>query len=881
MSSKRYKLKNNRVKRMLLMVDDTIQSTDEDCVENCNNLPEITAGTSTSSAEQPKLKGLLCVPIDSQDSNEIETSSNQALSRYYGLRDLPKQKYIDTDQDSLHEDFSPDCSEYVPSPERPESKSPFSNISSLSADSQCINRMITNSNFTSTPSTISNISVYLTNVNFVASPSIIYEATSVLSPLKKSNTVTINQSNIESKTLEDSQEDTTIDETLKPEETLQKDNITLTENINCSQDQEVNSNNEDKIEVQENSANNTEETDHNSNESNQQNQQELVTSEEEKKLTRKRKQNTSEWRRNKNKVLKNSGQAYEGCNTKKKFPGKTIGSLCVCKKGCGQKFSESERQAIFDKFYGLADREHQWLYISRHVETKSIKRMTLDRKNNRTQTLTYFLISNNERIPVCKTFFLNTLQIGEQVVYTAVEKVTRADEGLKDKRGMHDNRPYKMNTATEATIKAHIDLFPKVESHYTRKDSKREYLSENLNITKMYRFYTEWFIQQGYTDIVMGTKRQYETVFNCQYNYSFFKPKKDQCTSCSIYEQSDLNGKATLEEKHRLHLQKKEKIRLLKKEEIETADKDNTTVAIFDLQKVLSIPQSEVGTFHYKRKYPCYNFTVYDALRKIGYCYVWHFQIAKRGSTEIGSALLLFFKSEQEKGIRTFSLYSDGCYGQNKNRYIFALYIYAAKLLGISITHRFFETGHSQNEGDSMHACIEKNLKHKVLYTPDQIYSIILNSKVTGEKYRVKELDQSEIYDLKPLVDDKLWRCDKNHNVRHWADVMEVSVTDSNPNKLFFKYNFEDDCSELDINNPRSALGRRRGRKSTQDSSSVSTDNIELKRAYHQPIPISKALHADLLSLCNSEAIPRFYHPFYESLSCTEAPIESTSEVEE
>lgn len=460
-----------------------------------------------------------------------------------------------------------------------------------------------------------------------------------------------------------------------------------------------------------------------------------------------------------------------------------------------------------------------------------------------------------------------------------MEKVIKADEGLQDKRGRHDNRPNKMNTMTEATIKTHIELFPKVESHYTRATSKREYLSENLNISKMYRIYTEWFTQQNYTDAVMATKRQYETVFNSQYNYSFFKPKKDQCLSCSIYEQSDDATKATLEEQQNLHLHRKEKIRSIKKAEIETSDKCNETVAIFDLQKVLSVPQSEVGIFHYKRKYPCYNFTVFDAVRKIGYCYVWHYQIAKRGSSEIGSALFSFFKTEREKGITKFSLYSDGCYGQNKNRYIFALYVYAAKLFDISITHRFFETGHSQNEGDSMHARIEKNLKNKVLYTPDQIYSIILNSKITGEKYRVIQLEQSEIFDLKPLVEDKSWRCDKDGSVIRWADVMEVSVVHSQANKLFFKYNFEDTYLELDINNTHSTSARRRGRKrtSTQDVG-VYLDNVQLQRAYQELIPISKALHTDLLGLCKSGAIPRSYHAFYESLSCSEARNEDISE---
>jgi hypothetical protein len=94
---------------------------------------------------------------------------------------------------------------------------------------------------------------------------------------------------------------------------------------------------------------------------------------------------------------------------------------------------------------------------------------------------------------------------------------------------------------------------------------------------------------------------------------------------------------------------------------------------------------------------------------------------------------------------------------------------------------------------------------------------------------------------------------------------MEVSVTNSKSNKLFFKYNFKDDYLELYLNNPRSASGRGKGRRNLHEDQGTSSDNIELKRAYHQPI--IKALHKDLQSLCTCGAIPRFYHPLYNSMS--------------
>lgn len=68
--------------------------------------------------------------------------------------------------------------------------------------------------------------------------------------------------------------------------------------------------------------------------------------------------------------------------------------------------------------------------------------------------------------------------------------------------------------------------------------------------------------------------------------------------------------------------------------------------------------------------------------------------------------------------------------------------------------------------------------------------------------------------------------------------------------------------SELVLNNPQPTSSRRRGQKRFLDTS-TGINSVELKRAYHQPIPISKALHIDLMSLCRSGTA------FYESLIFT------------
>lgn len=585
-------------------------------------------------------------------------------------------------------------------------------------------------------------------------------------------------------------------------------------------------------------------------------------------LTRKRRRNEKEWIANKSKTLKNSGRAYVGCHSKKQFFAKSLGPSCKCKLKCGETFSYNSRNAILETFYKFGNHELQWQFITKYVMSESVKKLQVTRNKNRTQTISYYLPLDGNKVRVCKVFFLNTLRISEQMVYTAIEKYN-SDSDKTDCRGKHNNRPRKMSVPTEESIITHIQLFPAKEAHYVRKSSKRKYLCETLNISKMYRLYTDWFKEQTdarYCDVKMATKRQYESIFNTKFNYSFFHPKKDLCGTCTLYEQAEGEYKESLKDKYTKHIYNKERIREIKNSEKSNLD-SNFTLAIFDLEKVLGVPQSEVGIFHYKRKYPVYNFTVFDASRKKGYCYMWHLQIAKRGSIEIGSCLYNFIEEQYHKQINKISFYSDGCTGQNKNRFVFALYLFAANKFKLEIIHRFFESGHSQNEGDSMHACIERAMKNKQIYTPDQLYGIVMNAKQTGEKYQVKEMRQTDFYDIKSLITGQNWLNDTEGNKIYWSKIKEIKVASTNPQSVYFKYDYDDDFTEMNIGLTSTKNIRKRKSASTAAASSIA--NAVLQPAYDGPVSISKALHEDLSSLCRINAIPLHYHSFYNSLKST------------
>lgn len=111
-----------------------------------------------------------------------------------------------------------------------------------------------------------------------------------------------------------------------------------------------------------------------------------------------------------------------------------------------------------------------------------------------------------------------------------------------------------------------------------------------------------------------------------------------------------------------------------------------------------------------------------------------------------------------------------------------------------------------------MHSVIERAMKNKVLYTPDQVYSVIMNAKITGDKYNLIEMEQTDFYNIKDLIAGKNWTTDTQSNKIAWTKIIEVHVSNSNPNIVQFKYNYDDQYFELNteslINRPRRAKER-------------------------------------------------------------------------
>jgi len=170
----------------------------------------------------------------------------------------------------------------------------------------------------------------------------------------------------------------------------------------------------------------------------------------------------------------------------------------------------------------LADYCRQSDYIKEHIKESTPK---INKENSpKKYTRMYYLPVVNDKIAVCKTWFLSVLQVSDKRVRVVTNKL-RGNQLRKitDQRGTHVPKN-KLSEHIYNEIVQHIESFPKMESHYARKDSKKLYLDSDLNISIIYRLYKEK-VQKPVS------KSSFRNIFS-SFNYSFHTPKKDSCNDC-------------------------------------------------------------------------------------------------------------------------------------------------------------------------------------------------------------------------------------------------------------------------------------------------------------------------------------------------------------
>lgn len=544
------------------------------------------------------------------------------------------------------------------------------------------------------------------------------------------------------------------------------------------------------------------------------------------------------------KRLRNSGREYVT------LKGKTVRSRSIkprCKGDTCKKLQrmcstiqDSQRCQIFNGYYVLGNINRQREFIIHHTEVTDTKQKTSKSEVSRRQkTVRYFFTINNVRVPVCKTFFINTLDISERVVRTALEKTSSMGLVELDKRGGRKSEAViARDIQIRSEIEKHIDRFPRMESHYCRASSSREYLHPDLSVSKMYFLHLQ-SLSEGDPKPSLST---YQRVFESK-NLSFHTPKKDQCSICVMYKTGDSSVKSKLEEKFSGHTAEKNAVRQLKEKSKQKAKEDNTFLcASFDLQQVIYLPCSNESAVFYKRRFAVFNFTFYNIFNKDCFCYTWDEANSRRGASEIATCVYNALQVYDSKGIKVASLYSDGCSGQNKNSIMATMLLYTVlhctNLKEISL--KFFESFHGQNEGDSVHSTISYAIKHAGnIFIPSQLYPLFTLAR-RQYPYNVYPLQYNDFLDFKTLAKElrvlTVKKTEDGEPVK-WTEIMELKVSKNHPHQIFFKTShLAEDFRVLSLKRLDTDLRK-----------------VVPNRLNNQPPKISEEKYLDLQSLCTGE----------------------------
>lgn len=468
---------------------------------------------------------------------------------------------------------------------------------------------------------------------------------------------------------------------------------------------------------------------------------------------------------------------------------------------------------------------------------RSYKTRQKRQESSRTCNAIYSVNANGQTVNVCKTEFLNVhgLQKSKGRLNNIVSKKIRGTPvPEKDKRGRHSNRPNQISDQQKQSVRQHIDLIPKYQSHYSRAENLgKVYLNCDMTISRLYsEYYVPWCQQQHIKPVLEHTYRQ---IFCTEYNIGFKLPKSDTCKTCDqlnikIDSATKLNENQELSRLNidlTTHKTKAKAMQdLLNNTTQESKNTNRTLVISFDLQQALPIPKLTTGPAFYCRKIWLYNLGIHDCTNGKGHMFLWTEDIAKRGSDEVASILLKFLMTKTE--IDHLIIFTDNCPGQNKNWLMMSLWLQLVKENKFkTITHHFLVSGHTHLPSDRDFALIEKRHRRYApqVFCPNEWYDIIRRSN-KKTPFAVTVMTQKDFLNFTPILTNikKSSRTNTGHNL-DFANAFSFRFSNENTKVFYVKHSVHGEYDQVSIS--------KRGRP-------VYTTLDQLDRKYLEPIKISK-----------------------------------------
>lgn len=388
--------------------------------------------------------------------------------------------------------------------------------------------------------------------------------------------------------------------------------------------------------------------------------------------------------------------------------------------------------------------DQKQMYICQLIEETAIKQRKTDKTlSRRNKSRRYFLITaKGERLQVCTIMFLKTFGLKEKMIRVWLDH--EEEFGLRENPVVVQKRK---NTSrqqcqyNQELLERKILLltflidYPKVESHYCRKDTEREYFqTTHQTLTDLYKQYVDICKQDNSRQLSFPVFSG--TLTNLK--FCLFKPRKDQCDECIAYKA----GNSTIE-KYKNHRENVNRAAAEKDSDIELAIKGLIILLCMDVEGVVLCPKLLASALYFKSKLQIHNFTLYDILTHDSTNYPWDETEGDLQSSTFVSIVIHHLEQRIKTNPLPITIYSDGCTYQNRNVVLSnALRLFAMKH-SRTVTQKFLEVGHTHMECDSTHACIERKTKNMTLSSPKIFEDAILKAREKPFPFVVKHLDHT------------------------------------------------------------------------------------------------------------------------------------------
>lgn len=597
---------------------------------------------------------------------------------------------------------------------------------------------------------------------------------------------------------------------------------------------------------------------------------------------KKRKRNSVNWKKNIRKQRRAAGEEYLSA-TNKLIGKNEMKAPCrdECKKQCKQNISIESRALIHSQFWnGTIELDQKRQFIASCIEEVPVERVrarTGSRAGKRITSLKYFFSVNGKKVSVCRTYFLNTLNISQTSVRNALSKRQLGGIVIPDQRGKHEPSN-KIAANVRNNIREHIQKFPCVESHYSRNKSQRKYLGSHLNISIMYRCFYEDCVENQIPKEDIPKQWLYSEIFNSEFNLSFKEPGNDTCDTCDGYviklkESVTLEERLELQTNYDAHLLDADNRYKLKRQDKETYKTEaNTKILSVDLQKCLPTPLLTNAQSFYSLKLWTLNYTVYDATEKIGYCFTWDESIAGRGGNEMASCILKYINLNVKESVEKIVIWSDNCPSQNRNHQMIMCYLSIIMLKPSikCIEHKYLLRGHTHMEVDTIHARIERQKKASPqfsLITPWDWQQLF---RLCGDKFEVAEMETMDFKNFTLLSEEsgsyfhnnKKTITNQNFLI---SKVVHMKFLAETPGVLYFKTDFnQENFEQVDFNRATKRLTRKE-KRAVNSNEVVPNSNLILLKPIRETLkPISSKKYYDLQNLLTW--VPKRFHEYFKNL---------------